>query len=75
MFSINDYLPEHKYSLASIGLKKNVSKIFGSRQAANSYMYNICAKYHLHIKDIWDDKHDKTYVCENGVKFFIQRSM
>lgn len=48
--------------------------MFSSRQAANEYMYDLCSKFGLHIVKIWDDNHDKTYICDNGVTFYIQRA-
>lgn len=63
----------HVYSFASVGFKKNYDKVFCSRQAANEYMYKICEKKGLRIKKVWDDKHDKTYICDNGITFYIQR--
>lgn len=65
---------EHLYSLVSVGLKKDIAKVFSSREAANDYMYDVIAKNHLAIKKVYDDKHDKTYKCGNGVAFFIQRA-
>lgn len=74
MFGYDFYTPAHSYSLATSGLgKKNVSRNFSSRSAANEYMYKLCAKHGLTIIETWDDNHDKTYVCSNGVKFYIQR--
>ena len=67
------YINEHSYSFAATGLKKNVDKIFCSRQGATEYMYKVCQKYGLHIDKVWDDKHDKTYICD-GVTFYIQRA-
>lgn len=64
----------HAYSFATVGLKKHYDKMFSSRQAANEYMYDLCSKFGLHIVKIWDDHHDKTYICDNGVTFYIQRA-
>lgn len=64
----------HSYSLATVGLKRDVFKTFSSREAANEYMYRVLAKNHLAIKKVYDDKHDKTYKCGDGVTFFIQRA-
>lgn len=61
------------YSLVTTGLKKNKGKMFTSRQLANEYMYNLCGKYKLNIVEVYDDKHDKTYICDNNIRFFIQR--
>ena len=48
-------------------------KRFGSREAANQAMYKYMAKHHITLKEIYDDKHNKTYVCDNGIRFYIQR--
>jgi len=66
---------EHTYSFAVIGLSKKLDKLFSSRQAANEYMYSICQKYGIQIKTVWEDNHDKTYICDNGITFYIQRAM
>lgn len=63
---------EHLYTLAATGLKK-VDYVFGTRQAAVKKMYEIIAQKHLAIKEIYDDHHFKTYVCEDGIKFYINR--
>ena len=63
----------HQYTLASTGLKREVDKIYYSRGEATNKMYNLCSKYGLHIVKIYDDKHDKTYICNNGVRFYIHR--
>lgn len=63
---------EHSYSLAATGIKLK-EMTFNSRQEANSKMYNLCEKYGLKIVKTYDDKHDKTYICDNGVRFYIQR--
>lgn len=64
----------HVYSLASVGLGNNVSELFASREAAEQKMYSIVGKRGLVIREIWDDRHDKTYNCDNGVSFYIQRA-
>lgn len=63
----------HQYTLASTGLGKDLDKVYGSREAATQKMYKVCKKYGLHIKEIYDDKHDKTYICNQGVRFYIHR--
>ena len=50
------------------------SKVFSTREEANQMMYKIMAKYHLTLQKVFDDHHDKTYVCDNGVRFYIQRA-
>lgn len=63
----------HNYSFAVTGLGKTVSKTFPSRYAANEYMYKMCQRHGLKIEEVWDDKHDKTYICNKGVTFYIHR--
>lgn len=62
----------HRYTLASIGLKFR-SEEFTSRQAAEQRMYKVMNKHHLHVENIWNDGHYKTYLCNNNVRFFINR--
>lgn len=62
------------YTLAVIGLNKKYNKSFASRDAANSYMYDLCSRYGLKINEVWNDHHDKTYHCTNGVTFYIQKA-
>lgn len=62
----------HRYSFAATGLRMK-SKEFDSRDEAKEQMYKVLSKNHLTILKIYDDKHDKTYVCNNGVKFYINR--
>lgn len=64
----------HMYTLTTIGLRRDYSKVFYTRETANQYMYKLLAKFGLKIKDIYNDKHDKTYCCNNGVQVFIQRA-
>lgn len=63
----------HLYSLVLIGFHKNYSKNFFSRESAMETMYDLMTKYHLKLKKIYDDKHDKTYICTNGAEFHINR--
>jgi hypothetical protein len=37
-------------------------------------MYKLCNKYNLNIEEVWNDNHDKTYLCNKGVTFYIQRA-
>lgn len=64
----------HTYSIVSSGLKRDFSKSFCTREAANECMYKTLAKNHLSVAKVYDDKHDKTYKCGDGVTFYIQRS-
>ena len=63
----------HQYTLASTGLGRNVDKVYFSRDAATQKMYKLCKKHNLQIQEVYDDNHDKTYICNNGVRFYIQR--
>lgn len=63
----------HNYSFAVIGLGKCRSRVFPTRVAANEYMYKLCHKHGLAVEEVWDDNHDKTYICTKGVTFYIQR--
>lgn len=63
---------EHRYSLASTGLKIK-SEEFSSRYAAEHAMHLLMKKYGLHIENMYDDNHYKTYLCNNGVRFYINR--
>lgn len=70
-----NFFNHHSYTVAAIGLPQKYSKVFYSRQEANDYMYKVCRKYGITIREIWEDNHDKTYHCTKGVTFFIQRAM
>lgn len=68
LFNLNN----HSYSFAVTGLKVR-AKNFPSRNAANEQMYKVMSKYGLVLLETYNDNHDKTYVCNNGVKFYIHR--
>lgn len=65
---------EHVYSFAATGMKLK-SKYFVSRELAKQEMYKVMAKNHLAIRKVYDDKHFKTYICNNGVRFYINRAL
>ena len=69
-----DYLKlgEHIYSLAATGIKFR-DKEFYSRQAAEREMYDFMKKHGLRVEKIYDDKHYKTYICQNNIRFYINR--
>lgn len=71
-----DYLDplcaKHWYTLAATGIKFK-SREFSSRQVAEEEMHKFLNKNHLKIKEVWDDNHYKTYVCNYGIKFYINR--
>ena len=73
MITINDWNNGHYYTLVLLGAKKNVSRLFKSRDAANTVMYELMGKLGLSIEKVYDDKHDKTYICNNGAEFHINR--
>lgn len=63
----------HQYSLAVVGLSSRLNRIFTTREAATDYMRKLCSKFGLVIEETWNDNHDKTYLCDKGVTFYIQR--
>ena len=62
----------HRYSLAATGINTK-SADFLSRVAAERAMHLLMHKHGLHIVDMYDDNHFKTYICNNGVRFYINR--
>ena len=63
---------EHRYSLAATGVKFKDQE-FTSRQVAEKAMYKFIDKHYLKVNQIYNDKHDKTYICDNGIRFYISR--
>ena len=65
----------HTYTFAVLGLPKSkkYEHTFSTRDEAKALMYKIMGKYNLNMVDVWDDKHCKTYICDQGVRFFINR--
>ena len=65
----------HRYTFAVTGLKRcrRYDKTFATRDEANLYMYKVINKLNLRINECYDDKHNKTYLCTNGVRFYINR--
>ena len=64
---------EHYYTCTCTGMKIS-EKEFPSRQQANEYMYKQCKKHGLRIKEVWRDNHDITYICNDNVRFYVQRA-
>lgn len=62
----------HLYTLAATGIKLRARE-FNHRRDAENAMYKVIGKKNLRIIERYDDKHFKTYVCENGIKFYINR--
>ncbi len=69
---MNAYDRQHMYTLAATGIKFR-GGTFLSRQAAEDVMYDYIDKHGLHVEEVWDDKHFKTYCCNNGIKFYVNR--
>lgn len=70
MFLFNSQ--NHYYTFAATGIKVR-EKTFASRWQANDHMYKLMEKFGLKIEKVWDDKHYKTYLCNDGVRFYIHR--
>lgn len=71
MFFLNEN--EHTYSLSATGMKFH-DKLYSSRDAAKKDMYKCMARKGLTLMQVYDDKHYKTYICSNGVRFYINRA-
>ena len=65
--------PEHSYTLNATGIKMK-ERVFSNRYDANKAMYNFMGKHNLCLEKVYDDKHCKTYVCNNGVRFYVCRT-
>lgn len=63
-----------KYSLTTIGLKKDKEYRFTSRNSAERKMYSIMDKLGLKAVKVYDDTHVKTYTCADGTRFVISRA-
>lgn len=72
MFDLLVNYAKHSYTVAATGIKFK-GMTFSSRQMAEEYMYRFIDKKGIKINEIWDDKHFKTYCCEDGIKFYINR--
>lgn len=74
MFDLDFYsFQKPHYTLAATGMKMH-AKVFYSREDANTYMYNIIRKKGLAVRKVWHDHHDVTYICNNDVRFYVQRA-
>ena len=63
---------KHSYTLAATGIKFKDRQYF-SRQQAKEDMYKFMNKHGLQIINVYDDKHFKTYICQNNIRFYINR--
>ena len=67
-----NYMYSHLYTLASTD-EKFKSYTCGSRQSAKRIMYSYMDKKGLYVINKYNDNHFKTYICNDGTKFFINR--
>ncbi len=66
------YYTEHVYTVASTD-KHFKDTWCGSRQTARALMYKYIDKKGLRVVKKYDDTHFKTYICDDGTRFFINR--
>lgn len=62
----------HRYSLAATGIKFHTRE-FISRQVAEKNMYSFLNKHGIRVEKIYDDRHFKTYCCNDNIRFYINR--
>lgn len=60
------------YTLASTN-RKFKDKVCGSREVAKRIMFAFTDKKGLQLVEVWDDHHFKTYIFDDGSRFFINR--
>ena len=71
-FSVKE--ENHIYSLYLAKSKDlKVYKLFSTRRDAELAMEDICKKNNLHIINMFDEKHYKTYITDQGSEFHINR--
>ncbi len=63
---------KHSYTLAATGIDFK-SGTYPTRKLAEDDMYKFIDKHGIKIVEVWDDTHYKTYCCENGIRFYINR--
>lgn len=75
VLSDNVFYSKHLYVLDGVGVQteKSFNKVYTNRADAEKEMHRLVGKYSTRIVEQYDDNHDKTYVCENGAIFYIQR--
>lgn len=66
------HMGRHRYTLAATGTPFR-AMTFCSRPAAEEAMYEAIGRRGLSIREVYDDRHDKTYVCDGGARFYITR--
>lgn len=62
----------HFYTLTATGLNFRTHR-YNNREEATQAMYDIMSRKSLDLKEVYDDKHYKTYVCSDNVRFYINR--
>lgn len=63
---------DKRYVLSASGIRMKAQS-FGNRRAATEAMYNFISRKHLVLQEVYDDKHYKTYICNNNIRFYVQR--
>ena len=66
------YNTGHYYTLASTD-RKFRDRVFTTRQEAREKMYDYIDRKGLKVVNKYDDNHFKTYICNDGTRFFINR--
>ena len=71
---INLLYAKHAYVLEGVGVHdKSFEKTYFNRDSAEKEMYRLMDKYATKAVEVFEDNHDKTYVCDNGMTFYISR--
>lgn len=67
---------QHMYTLVATGTEKRIKDgLYLTRSEATKVMYQLIEKLNLHLVKKYEDNHDITYVCNDDVKFHINRYM
>lgn len=69
MFSI--YEVPH-YTLGASGIKFS-EKVFNTRSDAKEYMFKYMDKKGINVITQYKDNHYRTYKCNDGINFYINR--
>lgn len=71
---LNLLYAKHAYVLDGVGIQdKAFKKTYFTRDNAEKEMYRLMNKYSTKAVKVYEDNHDKTYVCANGMTFYISR--
>jgi len=65
----------HNYTLVVESPKIKFDKTYLTRSEATKKMYELVKNLNLKIENVWEDKHDITYICNDKTKFHINRWM